>query len=239
MLTVYLGSPRTQQQAHSANGMPVLLSYPLYSKWMDGYLASYDRVLVDSGAFSELNSGVSVDLDGYAEFSKSMLSVPHVDACACLDDIRGDWRRGLRNWESMPWTFPVFHDSDPPEALEAILERVFDDGRPRWIGLGMVPPRRSADWLDQTLSTLEKRAPGLHVHGFALRGHLDRLLKHRGRSVSVDSVNWILDVRKILDSPLTRHLTPAEALDIIVKRYRRDGRQPISTNQQQRQTEMF
>lgn len=216
--TVYLSSPNTQQQAHAANGMPVLLSFPIASPkiWLHRYLPSFDRILIDSGAFSEFNSGKVVDLAAYAEWSQEMMTRPNVDAAACLDDIRGDWRRGLKNWEAMPWTFPVLHDSDPPEALDAILERT-----PAWLGLGMVPPRRGARWLGETLAALRERAPQIHVHGFALRGHIGALMRHAG-PISVDSTNWIFDVRAMLTNRLTAHLTPAECLDIIVKRYRRE-----------------
>ena len=189
---------------------------------MDRYLSSFDRVLVDSGAFSELNSGKAIDRDAYAEFSQEMLGLAHVDAAANLDDIRGDWQRGLDNWDAMPWTFPVYHDTDPETALDAILERLPERGR--WIGLGMIPPRTSSGWLDMTLRRIEDRAPECHVHGFAMRAHLPMLLTYRGRSISVDSTNWMMDVRKLLEGPMTRHLTPAECLDIIVKRYQRDGR---------------
>ena len=220
MLTVYLSGPNTQQQAHAARGMPVLLSFATTSQWIERYVPSFDRVLGDSGAFSEFNSGKKIDLDGFAEWSTRLLEHPHVDAVATLDNIAGNWRQGLANWDATPWTFPVYHDTDPPEALDAILERM--PGRPQWIGLGMTPPRQSRAWLATALARIEERRPAVNVHGFALRAHLDVLLRYRGRSVSVDSTNWMLDVRQILDNRMTRHLTPAEALDIVVKRYARE-----------------
>lgn len=233
MLTTYLSSPQNQGQAHAARGMPVLLSFGCVSSWVDRYTPSFDRILVDSGAFSEINSGKKIDLDAYCEFSRNMLLRPNVDAAACLDDISGDWQRGLRNWEAAPWTFPCYHDTDPEEALEEILVRLSDLTRPQWIGLGMKPPRRGAAWLERTVRAIEDRAPRIHIHGFAMRRHLDILLSYKGRSVSVDSTNWLLDVRKVLDCPLTRHLTPMEALDIIVKRYAREGRQPTVRDERQ------
>lgn len=227
MLTQYLSSPNTQQQAHAVRGMPVLLSFALCKRaketgknWMARYELSFDRILIDSGAFSELNSGKVIDGDEYGEWSlRKMKENDRVDACACLDSIAGDWRSGLDNWHAYQHTFPVFHDTDPPEALERILEAL--PGRPQWIGLGMKPPRTAERWLDETLTTIEQRAPGLHVHLFAGRKFLRRLTRYRGRSVSTDSTNWLRDVAQILQNPLTRHLTPAEALDIIVKRYQR------------------
>lgn len=223
-LVTYLSSPNTQAQAHIAHGCPVLISFGCYKPWIDRYVPTFDRLLIDSGAFSELNSGRPIDCDAYAEFSQRMMAAEHVDACATLDDIRGDWQKGLENWDAMPWTFPVYHDSDPPRALDAILERLADD-RPQWLGLGMVPPRGAVDWLENTVEILNRRWPGAHLHGFALRQHIEILMRYDGR-VSVDSTNWILDVKKYLDHRLTRHLTPAEALEIVVKRYQRERRRP-------------
>lgn len=223
MLIQYLSSPNTQQQAHAARGMPVLLSFAVAalreSSWLTRYLLSFDRILIDSGAFSTLNSGKVIDNEEYGEWSKRMMEMGNVDACACLDSIVGDWKQGIANWHANPHTFPVFHDTDPPRALDEILEAL--PGRPQWIGLGMKPPRTATRWLDETLTRIENERPGLHVHTFAGRKFLRRLTRHRGRSVSTDSTNWMLDVAQILQNPLTRHLTPAEALDIIVKRYQR------------------
>lgn len=232
----YLSSPRNAVQAHLAGDMPVLISFGCFSPWQERYMPSFRRVLIDSGAFSELNSGKAIDPDAYAEFSRRMLEHPNVDAAACLDDIRGDWEKGLANWEAAPWTFPVFHDSDPGEALTEILQRLEGDpGRPRWIGLGMKPPRRSEGWLKQSLRRIELAGLDLHVHCFAMGKFAQRVAQYRG-TASIDSTNWVLDVAKLLDSPLTRHLTPAECQEIIVKRY---ARRPSIKIENERQTEMF
>lgn len=95
-------------------GMPVLLSFASYSPWLDRYHQGFDRILVDSGAYSELSGGVKVDVLAYRDWAERWNG--HADACAGLDDIRGDWRRSMRNYEAMPRGFPTFHDSDPPPA---------------------------------------------------------------------------------------------------------------------------
>ena len=61
-MTVYLASPNTQQQAEHVAEMPVLLSFASYSPWLDRYQQSFRRILIDSGAFSELTGAAKVDL---------------------------------------------------------------------------------------------------------------------------------------------------------------------------------
>jgi hypothetical protein len=219
-VTVYLSSPGCQMQADKARGMPVLLSFAVAGRqrWIADYVPSFSRLLLDSGAFSEFNSGKAVDLEAYAEWATRF---PHADAAAALDDIRGDWERGLRNWRRYPEHFPTYHSSDPPEALDTILGY-----GPKWLGLGMVPPRDKTAWLDETLCRIPA---GIHVHGFALGAYADR-----PRLDSVDSTNWHRDAQKLLTSSLTRHLTPAEALEIVVKRYQRVNRQVRGPQTQER-----
>lgn len=194
-------------------GMPVLLSYAVSgrSDWLRDYIPSFGPLLIDSGAFSEFNSGKRVDRDAYAEWAEPFR--PVVDAVAALDDIRGDWERGLENWRAYSWMFPTFHDSDPWEALETILSV-----RPKWLGLGMVPKngqRTNERWLAETLERLTDY-PG-HVHGWALRGFTGY-----ERLDSVDSTNWFRDSWQVRnDYPW---LTPAECVEIVVKRYQRERR---------------
>lgn len=208
-------------QAQAAQGAAVLISYAYANPWLMEFTRSFRRVLWDSGAYTAFTKGKVIDLDDYAETARA---IPWADGAASLDDIAGDWRKGLANWDRYPWMFPVYHDSDPPEALDAILERLqdraiarFRPASPQWIGLGMTPPRQSRRWLGETLARLPA---GLHVHGFALRGHADLITAARGAECSADSINWMLDARKVAeDMPW---LTPPECVEIIVKRYERE-----------------
>jgi hypothetical protein len=217
----YLSSPGSLAHAHACGGLPVLISFAYAPEWLLKVAHSFGRVLFDSGAYTAWTQGKSVDLDRYAETART---IPWADAAASLDSIKGKWREGLANWDRYPWMFPVYHDSDPPEALDAILERLqdrdvarFRPSSPQWIGLGMTPPRTSRRWLSETLVRLP---PGLHVHGFALRGHADMITTERGADCSFDSINWWMDSRQVLaDYPW---LTPTECLEIVVKRYERE-----------------
>lgn len=225
MLTVYLSSPGSQMHADHVSGMPVLLSYAVYSrkdggvpKWIEDYAPSFGRVLIDSGAFSEFNTGKKIDRNAYSDWAQRWHMA---DAVAALDDIRGDWERGLTNWIEQPGSFPTYHDSDPEEALDEILKR-----KPTWLGLGMVPPRKSAHWLKATLERLSQpEHRHIHVHGWALRAYTQY-----SRINSVDSTNWFRDAQQILTNRLTQHLTPAEALQIVVKRYQRESRKVLRDN---------
>lgn len=204
---VYLASPATQQQAEHVADMPVLLSFACWSQWLDRYQQSFRRILIDSGAFSELTGAVKVDGVEYRDWSQRWDG--HADAIAGLDDISGDWRRSLRNYEQFGG-FPTFHDTDPPELLPDLIHLARERGN--WIGLGLKPPRDGkAAWIRRAC---EEIPDDLHVHGWALRAYT-----HIRRLDSVDSTNWWRDAMKLRkDLPW---LTYGECLGLIVKRYQR------------------
>jgi hypothetical protein len=211
-MTVYLASPATQQQAEHAAGMPVLLSYACWSPWLDkGYQQSFSRVLIDSGAYSEFNSGKAVDVREYADGAGR--GEGHADAVAGLDDIRGDWRRSLANYAAYPRGFPTFHETDPPELLPELVAMAAERGG--WLGLGLLPPRHGKEgWVRAALA----RVPaGVHVHGWACRAYA-----HVRRIDSMDSTNWWRDGMRVRTQ--LPWLTYGECLEIVVKRYRRCGR---------------
>jgi len=210
-LRVYLASPNTQQQAEHVSGMPVLLSYACYSDWLSkGYQQSFARILIDSGAYSEFSSGMKIDLAAYADWSQRW--VGHADAIAGLDDIKGNWKRSLRNYEAFPLGFPTFHESDPPELLDDLIAMA--SSRNCWLGLGLLPPRAGKEkWVR---STLDRIPNGIHVHGWAMREYT-----HCRRIDSVDSTNWWRDAMRIRTLPDLAHLSYGECLEIIVKRYQR------------------
>lgn len=235
-MRVYLSSPGNQMHAAALESMPVLISYALKTKWMESYIPSFGPVLMDSGAFSEMNTGKAVSLDGYGQYLEETRH--RVDAAAALDDIRGNWKRSLSNWDALPHTFPVLHDSDPPEYIDAVFERLQDQHRarlrpsdPQWVGIGLVPPRKATDW---ALKTLKRIPGGCHVHLFALRKIQREALAVR-RDISFDSTNWMLDSWQYRNS--MPWLTPAECVEIVVKRYRREKIDPAA--KQSRQADLW
>lgn len=215
-MIVYLASPNTQQQAEHAAEMPVLLSFACWSPWCDRYQASFRRLLIDSGAYSEMTTGKFVDLDAYMDWAGRW--VGHADAIAGLDDIRGDWRKSLANYDRFLLGFPTYHDSDPPELLDDLIQLARERGG--WIGLGLVPPRDGKEtWVRETCDRIPD---DLHVHGWALR----KFTRVR-RLDSVDSTNWWRDAMDLRVLPSLNHLTYGECLEIVVKRYQRWDRKIV------------
>ena len=212
--------------ADHLSGMPVLLSYACWAEWLSHYETSFGRVMADSGAFSELNSGKKVDLSAYADWVRSRMA--WLDAVAGLDDISGDWRRSLRNYEAFPEGFPTFHETDPPELLPELIAMARQRGG--WIGLGLLPPRHGKEAFVR--SALAGMPPDLHVHGWALREYA-----HLPRLDSVDSTNWFRDAWSVRNK--FPWLTPAEAVGLIVKRYQRESRQTETSDPSAAQPDLF
>lgn len=213
-MRIYLASPRTQQQAEHVSGMPVLMSYALFPKWIEkGYSQSFGHILIDSGAFSELHGKFKVELEKYAEFASNWLD--RADAIAGLDDISGDWRRSLDNYQKFPVGFPTFHDTDPPELLDELI--AMSRERRRWLGIGLLPPRQGKE--EFVRDTLERIPDDIHVHGWAMRAY-----SRFARFDSMDSTNWWRDAMQIRTNRHLAHLNYGECLEIIVKRYQRENR---------------
>jgi hypothetical protein len=210
-LTVYFSSPQSQMQAAAVEGQPVLLSFALDAgakHWLTSYIPSFRRLLIDSGAFSELTGTAKVDLGAYVEWVQRY---PWADAWAGLDDITGDWRRSLRNYQA--GGFPTIHEADPLELLNELIPMARERGG--WIGLGLTPPRERKEGTVRRI--LDAIPDDLHVHGWACQRYA-----HLARFDSFDSTNWFRDSWKIKN--LLPYLTPAECLAIVVKRYQRQGR---------------
>jgi len=216
-MRVYLGSPDNALQANAARDMPVLLSFALAGRyrWITQYVPSFDRLLIDCGAYTAYSRNITIDGPAYKAWCDRWTHV--ADACAGIDDIAGDYRQSLANYEQYGG-FPTFHDTDPPEFLDDLILLARERGG--WIGIGLKPPREGKEGFIR--STCERLPDDLHVHGWALRHYL-----HIRRLDSVDSTNWWRDAMDLRVLPLCKHLTYGETLEIIVKRYQRAQRQVI------------
>lgn len=216
-MNFYLGSPGSQMHADHCNGLPVLLSFALWRPFLADYVPSFQRILIDSGAYSEFSGAVKVDGAKYKDWQQQWNETAHVDAVAGLDDIAGDWRKSLRNYEAFGG-FPTFHESDPYELLDDLIPIARERGN--WIGVGLIPPR-SGKWrfIRETLARMPK---DMHVHlwaGGEYSGH--------PRCDSWDSTNWFRDAWQYKNA--LPFLTPAECVEIVVKRYQREHRRPADT----------
>lgn len=210
-MDVYLASPNTQQQAEHCEEMNVLLSFAIFGKWMWQYQPSFRRVLIDSGAFSELNSGKVIDIEAYKDWSA--LWKPRAEAIAGLDDITGDWKRSMRNYQAIEWSFPTWHDTDPIELIDDLAAMATE--RKTWLGIGLLPPRHGKEHIVR--AALDRIPPDIHVHGWALRAYT-----HLARLDSVDSTNWWRDAMGLRKALPWLHY--GECLALIVKRYQRELR---------------
>ena len=220
-MTVYLASPGNQLQADAARGRPVLLSFACVHRFkaIEEWAPSFDRLLLDSGAFSELNSGVSIDVHRYRDWA---CRFPWADNYAALDDISGDWRRSLRLLEI--GGFPTFHDTDPDELLDDLLPIARQ--RKNWIGIGLKPPRTGReDWVRRTLDRIPD---DIHVHHWAGGIHA-----HLARVDSFDSTHWWREAMKY--RTWAPWLTYGECLEIAVKKMQRLARLPREVQQQQQE----
>lgn len=166
-------------------------------------------MLIDSGAFSEFTSGVAIDLDHYAAWAESWHQ--RADAIAGLDDLRGDWRRSLKNYERFPHGFPTYHFTDPDALLPDLV--ALCQARRHWLGFSTNYPGVTEVWVR---SMLDRLPPDLHVHAFA--GGRWTWLE---RIDSADSRAWTFYLNDLKATRWARHLSHAERLDIIMKWYRR------------------
>ena len=211
-MTVYLASPTTQQQAEHAAGFSVLLSFATWRPSLEQYQTAFRRILIDSGAYSELNSGKKIDPIEYRDWAQRWEG--HADAIAGLDDISGDWRKSLKNYE-IAGGFPTYHDTDPKELLDELIPMAQERGG--WLGIGLKPPRQGKGrWVQEAL----RRVPeDLHVHGWACRSYS----KHR-RFDSFDSTNWWRSAMELRERYGLTWLSYGECLDIQIKRIIRERR---------------
>lgn len=205
-MLVYLAGPNTQQQAQALEGMPVLLSFAYYSKWLVQYQPIFKRILIDSGAFSELGGKQKIDVGAYREWSQRWVGT--ADAIAGLDDISGDYKRSLNNYQAISWSFPTWHETDPIELLPELVAMARE--RDGWLGIGLLPSRHGKEQLLRKV--LDMIPDDIHVHGWALRTYTQLR-----RFDSVDSTNWWRDAMKLRQR--LPWLTYGETLDLIVKRY--------------------
>tara|TARA_B100000424_G_C22929112_1_gene494272 strand:- start:723 stop:1613 length:891 start_codon:yes stop_codon:yes gene_type:complete len=210
-MTVYLGSPDNQVQASAAADMPVLLSFVLAGrhKFIEQYLPTWRALLLDCGAYSAMTRKINIDGHAYRDWYQKFEHI--ADAYAGIDDIDGDWKKSWANYNEFGG-FPTIHDTDPPDFLADLIALAAE--RNKWIGIGLQPPREGKErWIRSVCDQIPK---DFHVHGWALRSYT-----HIARLDSVDSTNWWRDAMDLRVVPLCKHLTYTEALEIVVKRYRR------------------
>ena len=207
---VFFSSPRNQLQAHHANGFPVLLSFAVCSPWIEkGYSSSFSHLLIDSGSYSEMASGFTLDPVAYFEWADRFPSACAVAGC---DSIDGDWRLSLERYKL--GGFPTFHSTDP----EGLLPDLLDISRERgwWIGIGVKPNPTRAGFGAWIARTLDRIPEGFHVHGWALCEY-----SYLSRFDSFDSTAWWRNALSIR-AKLGDWCSYSEALELSIKKLIRE-----------------
>jgi hypothetical protein len=208
--------------ADCLTGQFVLESFAFHAgkESLQRYRPTWAGVMLDSGAFSVMQTGKPVDLEAYIDFALQRRTA--YDAIVNLDVISGDVTErvdaGLRNLQRMRDAgldpMPVFHQGEP----WSVLGDLAAGGA---VGVGMQRPLRGVEtFLDGVFGRL---GGGVAVHGFALAN-----AKYTGRYPfdSVDSATWIREVLALMSlsgqgSDVMQYLTQAELVRLVVLKYQR------------------
>lgn len=158
------------------------------------------KLMLDSGAYSALTRGETIDVRKYIDFVKENAELVH--SYVNLDVIPGgstpraleeaasaSYKNLQAMWKANLKPLPVFHIGEDFKWLQRLL----DDGE-RYIGLGGMAKAKQdvrRKWLDKVWTVLsdDQGRPLVKVHGFGLTAveHLKRYPWY-----SVDSTAWAL-----------------------------------------------
>ena len=157
--------------------------------YLDGWLKNqadyqYRDWVLDSGAFSAHNSGVTIDLQEYIECAQQLLATdPTLTEVFALDVI-GDWRATMRNTEAM-WAagvpaIPTFHGGQPWDVLEGLAR---DYPKLAIGGVALAKAGFKMEFAKQCFARIWPHR--IHGFGFGGRNYVKQLPFH-----SVDATNW-------------------------------------------------
>lgn len=170
----------------------------------------YRHVILDSGAFTVLSQGITIDATEYAEFATELGD--RVDMIVGLDDIDGDLAQTWRNQAELEAAglkpLIVFHQDEPIAVLHHYVEkygrvglgfarevRIGKDGKRR--AVLKYSKRLNREWLREAFDVIDGRA---WVHGFAMTSWSSEFPFD-----SVDSTTWINEVCAIRRKDRTPH----------------------------------
>lgn len=169
-------------------GLPlpsILISY-VYLKGFLKHRKQYQVSgwVLDSGAFSALNSGIDIDLNEYIETSKQLLATdPLLEEVFALDVI-GDWKASMRNtekmWEAGVPAIPCFHRGEPESVLTDMAKRF-----PKIAlgGVAMLRGPKKMEWAGQCFARVWPKK--IHGFGFGSKEQMMGLPFH-----TTDATNW-------------------------------------------------
>lgn len=203
MTTYHLAGANQEQWAAATEGHPILITYadvlkngPAMKNSILPRVAAgrYSSVICDSGAFSVISAGITVDIHEYAAWARDHREL--FDVIVNLDSIAGDLAESRRNLEILTAAglnpLPVFHEGEPWAELEG-MARDHDHlglGYARLPGGRMKSPRKARlAWAREALARVGDRA---RTHGFAMTR--DAMLEDLPFTTT-DSTTWISEYR--------------------------------------------
>jgi hypothetical protein len=153
------------------------------SKW------AYRHWVMDSGAFSAHNSGVTIDINQYIEDCKRLRGEDVKLKEIFSLDVIGDWKASLQNtkrmWKAGIEVIPCFHFGGPWDVLKGLAADY-----PKIALGGLVSDKQCRikrnyhyEWVDQCFARIWPK----RVHGFGCTG---RKLLNAVPFDSADSTNW-------------------------------------------------
>lgn len=163
-------------------------------KWFKMNKRNKVDLFLDSGAFSALTQGITIDIQEYIEFiKKNEKVITHYSNLDVIGDAVGTWKNQKIMEEAGLMPIPVFHYGEDEKWLRKYLEGGYD-----YLSLGgMVPISTTAltTWLDRLfLNNLTDKngMPIIKVHGFGLTSFS---LMFRYPWYSIDSTSWVVTGR--------------------------------------------
>lgn len=221
--TIYFAGVNTSPLCEAFIGLPVLESFADIRKVTGPYRALFDPVALDCGAFTVKTQGKTIDIYKYIQFCLSRKGFYRF--VASLDVIGGSSDENIRNWETMQAAgvncMPTWHSD---EAISVLKDYCTKSAR---VGIGIVRPLNKMPPRAEVKKTLDAAFAAIpattKVHGWGLTNYTDYPFD------SVDSTTWMrefLDLRhyKGQGASVLRHLTNRELLELVQKKYERQGR---------------
>ncbi len=211
---IYFAAVNTSNLCESFKGEHVLESFADVRGLMDRYRPLFKSMALDSGAFSEMNSGKPIDLEEFIDFCHAHCGF--YDFIASLDSIKGGIEVNVANWQQMLArgikAIPTFHQGEPWSLLTDYCAEA------PMIGLGFQRPIQNArEWLTECFTRIPSATL---VHGWGMTNYTDLPF------YSVDSRTWFFEVRALLavqgqGAAAMACLTTAELIEIVKKKYLR------------------
>lgn len=219
-MIVYFAGVNTNPLCDAFAGLPVLESFADVRGLLDRHRPQFSSMCLDSGAYSVMSTGISIDLRDFIAFAKQ--HGPAYDFVASLDSITGGVRANVENFKAMRAAgidaMPTFHTGEPIELLRSYCKL---SGR---VGLGMkrptgkMPP--NAEVRAFLRASFAEIPPTVKVHGWGMTNYTDFPFW------SVDSTTWLWEAKALMGvkgqgAEALGCLTPREIVEIVQKKYLR------------------